>query len=158
MGDPILMKMAKATGDFERAMRSGQPPHWLTFWGSSGTGKTFLARQLHGMRPGKAHWLDWVKLCRRFQSREDYAGRLERAAEAPLLIIDDIGAEHQTAGTVGLLHGLLQARLGRWTVITTNHSPDRWREVDERISSRMIRGDNRHVCCATVDFATRRPI
>ena len=147
--------MGDACVDFIRAIRSGQSPHWLTFWGAPGTGKSHLAREVHSRFPGRSSWLDWVKICRRFQCHESYAGRIARAAEADILIIDDIGAEHQTAGTVSLLHGLLQERLGKWTVITSNLSPDRWEAVDARISSRLIRGANRHVCCVTTDFANR---
>jgi hypothetical protein len=56
---------------------------------------------------------------------------------------------------VGLLHGMLQSRLGQWTVITTNLSPDTWRQRDERIGSRLIRDRNVHVDCTTADYATR---
>ncbi len=156
LSDPVLQKMASATGDYVRALRARESPHWLTFWGTSGTGKTHLARQISSLFPTHSRWVDWTKLCRRYQNREEgVAGRIEQAIEAKLLILDDIGAEHMTPATVGLLHTLLQARLGRWTVITTNHSPDHWQIVDARISSRLIRGKNRHVCCETLDYATR---
>ncbi len=72
-------------------------------------------------------------------------------------MIDDAGAEHQTPATLGLLHGMLQSRLGQWTVITTNLSPDAWRQRDERIGSRLIRDSNVHVDCTTADYATREP-
>ncbi len=72
-----------------------------------------------------------------------------------MLLIDDAGAEHQTPATVGLLHGLIQSRLGQWTVITTKLSPDTWRQREERIGSRMIRDRNVHVDCTTADYATR---
>ncbi|RYZ88586.1 MAG: hypothetical protein EOP06_10675 [Proteobacteria bacterium] len=153
--DPILTQMGKTTGDFIRGIRAGDRPWWLTFWGSPGTGKTFLSRRIYEMRPIRSHWLDWIDLCRRFQGREDIASRLRYACDAPLVIIDDIGAEHITPATLGVLHGLLQTRLGKWTVITSNHSPDNWREMDARIGSRIIRDGNRHVDCRTVDFALR---
>ena len=127
--------------------------HWLTLWSSTGTGKTFLARQIHSHTKG--HWQDWVDLCSSFQSKEDISSRLRYARDALLLILDDIGAEHQTSPTAGLLHGLLHPRLGKRTVITTNHSPDHWQTVDARIASRIIRSNNKHVCCVTADFATR---
>ena len=155
MGDPVLIKMQQAVSSFETAMRRKSRPHWLTLWGSPGTGKTFLARQIHAMHPGRAHWMCWTKLCRRFQSREDTASAIAFACDARLLCLDDIGAEHQTPATVGLLHGLLQARMGRWTLITSNHSPAVWQAVDSRISSRLIRGENRHACCDTLHFAMR---
>lgn len=145
--------MGTNAGDFIRSVKSRDAPYWLTLWGSPGTGKTHLARQIH--RQTKAHWMDWVDTCRRYQAKEDLAARLRYAVDAPVLCIDDIGAEHQTAATVGLLHGMMHSRLGKWTVITTNHSPDHWQTVDARIASRIIRGHNRHIDCRTADFATR---
>jgi hypothetical protein len=40
-------------------------------------------------------------------------------------------------------------------VITTNLSPDTWRQRDERIGSRLIRDRNVHADCTTADYATR---
>jgi len=145
--------MGTNAGDFLRAVKSRDAPYWLTFWGHPGTGKTHLARQIQGQTGG--HWMDWVDLCRRYQAREDMASRLRYAVDVPMLIVDDIGAEHQTPATVGLLHGLLHSRLGKWTVITTNHSPDHWQVVDVRIASRLVRGQNKHVDCRTTDYALR---
>ncbi len=156
MGDPVLISMGKAAGDFERDILAKRPARWLTLWGSSGTGKSYLARLIQKMHPGKAHWLDWTDYCRRFQAREDISARLRYACDVPLLIVDDIGAEHQTTATAGQTHGLLHARLNQWTIITSNLSPDDWTLIDARIGSRLIRGDNRHVDCRTLDFATRR--
>lgn len=155
MGDPVLTTMGVKAGDFIRDIKAKRPRRWLTFWGNPGTGKTFLARKIHEMYPKRSHWLDWVKLCGRYQAKEDVSGRVSWAVDAKLLVIDDIGAEHMTEATVGMLHRLLQMRLGQWTVITSNHSPDRWREIDARIASRIIRDRNIHVDCTTLDFATR---
>lgn len=153
-GDPVLIAMANGASDLVRDIRAKNPPRWLTYWGAPGTGKTYLARQIHAMHRG-SHWLDWVDYCRRFQAREETAGRLRTAVDAKLLVIDDIGAEHQTAAVVGQLHGLLHSRLGRWTIITSNLSIEHWQAIDARISSRLIRGANRHLQCDTLDFATR---
>lgn len=148
--------MVREAALFESEILAKAEPRWLTFWGRSGTGKTMLARILYGKHPGKAHWLDWVKFCRLFQQQDaSIANRIHRAIESPLLVVDDIGAEHLTPGTVGQLHGLLQSRLGKWTVITSNLSPESWEEKDARIGSRLIRGLNRHVSCQTLDFSTR---
>lgn len=156
------MKMGKSAGDFVREIPAKRPVRgkldgrWLTLWGRSGTGKTMLARAVYEHFLHRAVWLQWVDFCRRYQSREDVNKSLWRACEAEVLVIDDAGAEHQTPATLGLLHGLLQSRIRQWTVITTNLSPDTWRERDERIGSRLIRDRNVHVDCTTADYATRK--
>ena len=155
------MKMGNIAGDFVREIPAKRPTRgkpngrWLTLWGRSGTGKSMLARGIYEAFPRRAHWLDWVDLCRRYQSKDDINRALRWACDAEVLVIDDAGAEHQTPATLGLLHGMLQSRLGQWTVITTNLSPDTWRQRDERIGSRLIRDRNVHVDCTTADYATR---
>ncbi len=153
--------MGKSAGDFVREIPAKRPVRgkpegrWLTLWGRSGTGKTMLARAIYEYFPRRASWLDWVGFCRRYQSKEDVNNQLYRACEAEVLVIDDAGAEHQTPATLGQLHGLLQSRIRKWTVITSNLSPDTWRQRDERIGSRLIRDRNVHVDCTTIDYATR---
>lgn len=155
-----------------------QPPRWLTLWGrntlGNGTGKTLLAKLL--IRRARAvipaiHirnsageivesfdstvWLHWPSAVEAMQAREDRRAMLNEAGGCGLLVIDDIGAENATPAMLSKLGDLLNRRLSRWTVITSNLSPDDWQERDARISSRIIRDRNRHVCCETTDFALR---
>lgn len=66
---------------------------------------------------------------------------LDEALEADLLVIDDIGAEHDPSG-IGRekLYQLLERREGKWDYITTNIVPDEWKNKFEfRIADRLFR-------------------
>lgn len=66
---------------------------------------------------------------------------MQDAEEADLLVIDDIGAEHDPSN-IGKekLYQLLERRDGKWDFITTNIVPDEWKEKFElRIADRLFR-------------------
>lgn len=76
--------------------------------------------------------------------------------EERLLLVDDIGAEHQTPFILAKLYELLSERVGKWTVITANLSLEQIGiRIDPRISSRMIRGDSVVVDVDMLDFNLR---
>lgn len=142
------------------------PPRWLTLWGrngrGNGTGKTFLSRGIMEASKGalsdytpSVKFCHWPTLCDRMQSHEDTAHSFAFCEMAGLLVIDDIGAEHQTGAMIAKLCRLMDARLRKWTILTTNLNPDEWQKRDSRISSRIVRGLNRHVQCETMDYALR---
>lgn len=157
--------MRKAGERYAGAILARQPPFFLTLYGragaGNGTGKTFLARMIlervRRHQPGAVptKFLDWTDTARRFQSHEDITKRMAFSREADVLVIDDAGAEHRTEATIGLLFGLLNSRLGKWTVITTNLSPSQWHEADTRIASRLRRGGSFILECETTDYALR---
>jgi DNA replication protein DnaC len=73
-------------------------------------------------------------------------------------VIDDIGQIEDTAKgyLLGSLSRIADARLGRWTVWTANISLAQIAErLDERISSRMIRGGNVVVENHLIDYNLR---
>jgi chromosomal replication initiation ATPase DnaA len=164
--DPTLLTMKRSAAAYLHAIRAGGKPCWMTLWGTNGkgngTGKTHLARLIaaavrnHLPQTPATCTLNWPKLCTRWQAREDTGHKLGFARECGLLIIDDAGAEHQSAATVSLLQDLLNSRLGKWTIITSNLSPEEWSARDHRIASRLIRDGSFLVQCETVDFANRQ--
>lgn len=151
--------MRAAALAFWAALCARQSPRILTLWGrnghGNGTGKTFLATLVKAQ--GRGTMLPWPKYCARRQQGEPTGLMAHNIENAALLVIDDAGAEHATSFTTGLLCEALDGRMRRLqhTIITSNLSPDEWRDRDARISSRLIRDGNIHVCCETSDFSLR---
>ncbi len=81
---------------------------------------------------------------------------LEDLEAASLLIIDDIGAEHDPS-RIGIekLYVLLNRREFRWNLFSTNVAPQDWPEkFDRRISSRLFR-NAQHIDLSQVpDYST----
>ena len=164
--DPVLRKMRKWGERYAAAIIHRQPPIWLTLYGragaGNGTGKTLLASMiLEAVRPHlrsttPTKFLNWPDTAARWQAHEDIRRRIDIAREAEVLVIDDAGAEHRTASTIGLFYNLLNTRLGRWTIITTNLPTSEWDQADTRISSRMHRGGSVILECETQDYALRK--
>lgn len=158
--------MIAAAGKFSDAAAAGGTPHWLTLWGSPGTGKTFLATAVYDWlrllprfratadTPGP-RMVRWAELMDDFQAKKDITSRFEALRRSPLVFIDDIGAEHVTSATLAKLSSIADARLGKWTILTSNTGPNQWHEMDARIASRMHRGASVVLECSTKDFSAR---
>ena len=127
----------------------------LVIAGTNGTGKTHVAKAV-------SRWIGHVgrgkefivsnRLCRlecvfwRWPELLDAfkAGSwdiMEDLFHAPVLILDDLGAEHDPSGVgIDKLCQVLSRRERMWTLITTNITPDNWRtRFDKRVASRMYR-------------------
>jgi DNA replication protein DnaC len=173
-GDPQLSRMLNASSAFAESIRNGEPPRWLSLLGASGAGKTFLARQLfrwfkasplfkavvdvgedHIIHPGGFY--SWRKTADMILGG-DYS-RVSDMCDERLVVIDDIGAEYKDkAGIVkSKLDRILDARVGKWTVLTCNYSLEQiGHEMDTRISSRMLRNQSVVVDVDVIDFNLRR--
>ena len=67
--------------------------------------------------------------------------RVDQAMKVSLLILDEIGAAHDPS-RMGLdkLCTILSHRENKWTMVTTNLTPDHWEEaLDRRVASRFFR-------------------
>lgn len=122
----------------------------LLFYGSVGTGKTFLsnciARELldsgHSVIYFTAFQLFelFSQTARRFDDTENFRQCYEALLESDLLILDDMGTELPNTFTVSKLFQILNERAlaGKSTVISTNLSLREFRDVySERIFSRI---------------------
>lgn len=120
---------------------------WLTLYGKSGCGKTHLAQASKLiLREQGFHvqcW-NWPNLRDRLLGR-DCPGLMEQVQRLPILMLDDVGAEYlssdrASAASAAALYSLLEARLGKWSLITSNLAPADW--PDMRLTSRLYRGQN----------------
>lgn len=91
------------------------------------------------------------------QSNSGYA-ELEELKREKLVVIDEIGSDRDPNGHVrDCLSRLLSARVGKWTIITSNKSlGEIQRDIDTRVSSRMCRDGSVVVDVDIPDFSLRR--
>jgi DNA replication protein DnaC len=83
--------------------------------------------------------INWAKQLDEWRSSQEWS--IEDLVEATVLLIDDIGAEHDPS-KVGMekLYLLLEEREWKWTMITTNKAPASWEQAFERrVSDRLFR-------------------
>ena len=163
-GDPELKKLVQACWDWQQAFEEKRPARWLALVGQSGTGKTHCAERLWDWAhkqggfaraefiPKKIVWPTFVQRLRAgngYEMRDDFK-------RWPVLLLDDVGSERDPSGfATEELVTLLLARMGKWTLITSNKTPEALRALDERIYSRLIRGQNICVGIKTKDFSER---
>lgn len=157
---------------------AGATPYWLTLSGVTGCGKTMLAEQTFAQarkhnpadrvsvwQSGHGVWSEWNRrpvslwmtvtaFAERVRADFNYT---ERLANDYLVAIDDIGAARdQTTFIAEALYRLLNARLGKWTLLTTNFSlPEIAKTIDERVASRLIRGGNQFHEITAGDYSLR---
>ncbi len=151
---------------------------WLTLSGKNGCGKTMLARQLFNFarrvdpygssiwrqtdsnttRRPKVVWLDYVAFISRCKNGEhdlpEYLG------EDWLVVMDDFGAARDKSGyDAEIAFRFCNARRDGFTIFTTNFErKDIADKIDPRISSRMVRDNNRAVTITAGDYGVRQTL
>jgi DNA replication protein DnaC len=155
---PVTTETAPALGRVREWLTTTD--RWLLLWGAFGTGKTGLA--VAAMRErvratsatggaAGARFITVPDMLTRLRHSYDQApaagsGASERELlddlnEAPLLVLDDLGAERATDWAVERLFGVLNRRHDwrRPTVLTSNLSPKQLAQhVGERIAWRIV--------------------
>ncbi len=168
-----LTRMVDTTARFMRALKDGDSPRWISFLGTSGSGKTHLARRIWDWFKGSSQfkaemdrnsreilypgsWIFWPDMASELLSNQGY-GRLEDLKGEKLVVLDEIGADRDPNGHIrDCLARLLSARVGKWTVLTSNKTlGDIERDIDARISSRIVRDENVVVDVDIADYALR---
>ncbi|HRY52017.1 MAG TPA: ATP-binding protein [Candidatus Paceibacterota bacterium] len=157
---PIIQQMADEAERFAAGWFRGSVTHrrLLVLAGKPGTGKTMTAKGVHRWaeriafqvpvmrwpRIPTVEYALWPEIAANLSTRESAAavsGKLDDMTAADLLILDDLGAEHDPWKLVAArLCTLLTQRSNRWTMVTTNIEPDQWSEqFDNRIADRLLR-------------------
>ena len=169
--DPVLENMKEEATLFIREMEDlKNKPRWLTFYGGSGTGKSYLSKLMYDRFHSHLYKIydeDQYPIFRegRFYPSYMIANMAREQADMnepscfDLVVIDDLGAEY--VADSGFITAkwieLFDRRMGKWTIINTNMSLDEIAEkYDRRISSRMIRDGNVAVDCSTMDYSLRK--
>ncbi len=122
-----------------------EPDGWLVFIGANGCGKTHLAAAVAGYRLERGErvafatvpdLLDELRSSFAPDAGESFDRRFGRLLDAPLLVLDDLGAQQASRWGEEKLYQLLNHRhLKRSpTIVTTNGE---LRELEPRIASRL---------------------
>lgn len=84
-------------------------------------------------------------------------GSVEALVDEWLVVLDDIGAEHDPRKLgVSKLLDVLNGRSRKWTILTSNLTMQEIAEtLDTRIASRLIRGESKVVEMTCPDFNLR---
>ena len=135
---------------YDRSLLFAQEPTgWLVLAGGYGCGKTHLAAAIANFRVALGHaalfvivpdLLDHLRAAYAPNSVGGIDERLDAIRDAPLLILDDLGAHNSTPWAQEKLFQILNHRYNSRlpTVITTNQ---RLEELDPRVTSRLVDPD-----------------
>lgn len=184
-GDSQLEQMKREAVSFVDDMANDRQPRWLSFLGTSGAGKTMLAKIIWRIFRDTCYMqIDWAA-SRRTQNESCPHGRiiryrggfinwgnainnrmlqgqydfLEDMRDYSFFAIDDIASEYERHRELSAskLYNVLESRLKKWTVITANLSLDQIAaSLDTRIASRMLRNESVVVDVNVPDFNLRK--
>lgn len=109
----------------------------------------------HDRRP-ECVWLDMTRFAERLRAGE--YDLPEYLARDFIVVLDDLGAARdKTDFLADGLFRLCNARLGKWTVFTTNLTFEQVsNDIDERVASRLVRDANEAVKITAHDYALRK--
>lgn len=168
---PDLVRLVREARAFESECRDWEAiGRWLTISGDVGTGKTYMAQQLfqrcRKYNPGDARiwysraprpicvWLNMTDFAQAVKSGQ--YDLPEKLRSEFLVVIDDVGAAYGSEYIAEATYRVLNGRMDKWTIITTNLSgAEISSKLDPRIASRMIRDRNRFVRLESKDYALR---
>lgn len=147
----------------------------LVIFGENGSGKTKLVKQVADWMKHYAAYMplvnrpdledsqgvawqiyaNWPTVIDEFQKRKEIA-IVDDMMIASLVVLDDIGAEHDPSGYgKGQLYMVLTRREFKWNLITTNFPPKEWYEkFERRIASRLFRNAEHIDLSKVPDFST----
>jgi DNA replication protein DnaC len=184
-GDPQLERMKDEAVSFIDDLFCDRMPRWLSLLGTSGAGKTMLARRIAKLfryhRSGQIDWkrtentknelalhgriirwrggfMNWGEAINQRMLQGDYSF-IADMRDFDFFAIDDIMSEYEKQRSLSSakLYNVLEGRVGKWTVITANTTLQQISEqLEARIASRMLRGNSVVVDVSVPDFNLRQ--
>jgi DNA replication protein DnaC len=172
--DPRLEGMLNGAEDFCQAMNKGSAPYWISYLGGTGIGKTHLSKEifryvdnhyshteLYQRRDGsysnyrECIFMDCRKLAK--MARNGEYDSITNLSNVYFLVLDDLGAAYDRNGYIASVYDeLINDRLGKWTVITSNLDAEEISEqLDARIASRLVRNNSVRLDLTAPDYNTR---
>lgn len=143
----------------------------LVLFGENGCGKTMSAKSVArwassvaiklpmveaeiGVRLALCEYAHWPSVVDGFH-KQDF-GRTEELRDCELMILDDVGAEHDPSGFGReQLYLLLTRREFKWNILTTNLPPVSWEDrLERRIASRLFRNATHIDLSKVPDYST----
>ena len=153
---PAIQKVADAAEGFAKRWYHNDPsPSLLVLVGISGSGKTHIAKAIFRFArkaSSNAHekggwksnspdslYLSWPETTDHLKAGDYYI--IDEAIRSSLLVLDDLGAEHDPSrNAADKLCQILSRRERKFTIVTTNIIPEAWAErFDVRIADRFLR-------------------
>ena len=146
--------MQQAAQEFMADYRAGTL-RWLTYYGSSGTGKTFLSSQVIQRLGGRVQ--SWPRFMAKMRTGDFrvYESVDNLATFIRPLLLDEIGVGND-AKTFGLdlLLQVFDMRRSLPTIVTTNLTMAGLADIDARLASRLMRY-GKVIECNTTDYSLR---
>jgi DNA replication protein DnaC len=155
---PSVKSAHTAATAWYRAITRREQPYWLTLFGTSGCGKTFLARHIRSALRKKGidcQLWNWGTSFDEIVSPDSHL--MAHLIRLPVLILDDIGTGYTTSDKAADLHAsklyeILESREKKFTLITSNLSPQDIKDrLDCRISSRLFRPPHKIIDLSMAD-------
>lgn len=148
----------------------------IVIYGENGCGKSHIAKMVcqwanaikmriplvvdrsenGSVTTASARLVNWAEVVDGFKPpRCDYQ-IIEDLQNCNLLVVDDIGAEHDPSKIgVEKLYVMLNRREFKWNIFTTNYPPDQWADrFDRKIASRLYRNSQHIDLSGVPDFST----
>ena len=126
----------------------------LMFWGNTGTGKTYAAQCIANAlidREIPVYYTSAVDLIAKLMDKDTRRDELmDKLRRVPLLIIDDVGAERDTAFSREQLCAVIDARneSGKPLIVTTNYTASQMKSCDDPVLQRIF--DRLRSCCVPI--------
>ena len=163
--DENVERMVRSAAQWAIAVKAGEKPRWLSLLGSSGAGKTHIARRLWKWLESRPdfqsraeylpHFVYWPKLMDDMRTDSHLYSRFGDMQRWRYLCLDDVLAERPSDWTLEKINTLLGCRTRKWTILTSNLSMMGIAKVEKRIASRLIRDGGIVADIQTKDYNLR---